>query len=58
MAGKTLHSEFAKTFDFRYVDLQWIVVGLADPSGEGKRVASPPPSNKRMRQHDEVGPLV
>jgi hypothetical protein len=31
------------------------VVGMADPSSEGKMVAPPHLSNKRMRQHDEVG---
>jgi hypothetical protein len=31
---------------------------MADPSGEGKMIVPPPPSNKRMRQHDEIGPLV
>jgi hypothetical protein len=58
MAGETLHSDFAKTFDFLYVDLQLFVVGMADPSGKGKMVVPPQPSNKRMRQQDEVGPLV
>jgi hypothetical protein len=58
MAGETLHSDFAKTFNFRYVDLQWLVVGMTDPSSERKMVVSSPTSNKRMRQHDEVGPLV
>jgi hypothetical protein len=58
MAGETLHSYFSKTFYFCYADLQWFVVGMADPSGEGKMVAPPPPNNKRMRQHNDVGPLV
>jgi hypothetical protein len=58
MVGETLHSYFAKTFDFRCADLQWLVVGMTNPSGEGKMVVPPPPSNKRMRWHDEVGPLV
>jgi hypothetical protein len=58
MVGETLHSDFAKIFDFRYADLQEFVVGMADPSGKGKMVAPPHPSNKWMRQHDEVGPLV
>jgi hypothetical protein len=31
---------------------------MAYPSGEGKMVAPPHPSDKRMRQQDEVGPLV
>jgi hypothetical protein len=31
---------------------------MADPSGEGKMVVPPHPINKRMRQQDEVGPLV
>jgi hypothetical protein len=57
MAGETLHSDFTKTFDFRYTNLQWFVVGMEDPSSEGKMVVLPPPSNKRMRQHDEVCPL-
>jgi hypothetical protein len=58
MAGETLHSDLAKTLDFRYADLHRLVVSMADPSGERKMVAPPPPSNKRMRQHDEVGHLV
>jgi hypothetical protein len=58
MASETLHSDFTKTFDFRYTYLQWFMVGKVDPSGEGKMVAPPPPSNKRMRQHNEVGRLV
>jgi hypothetical protein len=58
MAGKTLHSDFLNTFDFCYTDLQWLVVGMANPSGEGKMVVPPPPSNQMMRQYDEVGPLV
>jgi hypothetical protein len=58
MAGETLHSDFPKSFDFRYANLQWFVVGMMDPSGEGKMVAPPHPNNKRMRQQDEVGPLI
>jgi hypothetical protein len=60
MARATLHSDFTKTFDFRYVDLQWFMVGMVDPipSGEGKMVAPPPPGNKRVRQHNKVGRLV
>jgi hypothetical protein len=58
MAGKTLHSDFAKTFDFRYTYRQQFMVGMADPRGEGKMVAPPHHSNKTMRQHDKVGPLV
>jgi hypothetical protein len=58
MAGETLHSDFAKTFDLRYTDLQLFMVGMADPSDEGKMVALPPPNNNRMRQHNEVGCLV
>jgi hypothetical protein len=58
MAGKTLHSDLAKTLYFRYADLHRLVVSMADSSGERKMVAPPPPSNKRMRQQDEVGHLV
>jgi hypothetical protein len=58
MASETLHSDFAKTFDFRYVDVQLFVVVMADPRGEGKMVVPPHPSNKRMRWQDEVGPLI
>jgi hypothetical protein len=49
MADEAIHSDFAKPIDFRYSDLQWFVVGMLDPSGEGKMVAPPPPSNKKMR---------
>jgi hypothetical protein len=31
---------------------------MADASGDGKMVAPPYPSNERMKQHDEVSPLV
>jgi hypothetical protein len=31
---------------------------MTDPSVEGKMVALPPPNNKRMKQHDEVGPPI
>jgi hypothetical protein len=58
MAGETLHSNLAKTFDFCYADLRRLVVGMAKRSGVGKVVVPPPPSNKRMRQHDEVSSLV
>jgi hypothetical protein len=58
MAGETLHSHFAKTFDFRYADMGYFVVGMTDPSIEWKMVAPPHLSNKRMTQQDEVGPLV
>jgi hypothetical protein len=36
MARETLHSDFAKTSEFRYADLQWFVVGIVDPSGKGR----------------------
>jgi hypothetical protein len=58
MAGETLHSDFAKTFDSCYADQQKFMVGMADPSGEVKMVAPPHRGNKRMRQQDDVGPLV
>jgi hypothetical protein len=35
MVGETLHSVFAKTFNFRYADLQQrLVVGMENPSGD------------------------
>jgi hypothetical protein len=58
MASKMLYLDFAKTFDFHYADLQWLMIGMEDPSDKEKMVAPPPPSNKSMRQHDEAGPLV
>jgi hypothetical protein len=58
MVGETLHSNLVKTFDFCYADLQRLMVAMVDPSSEGEMVAPPPPSNKRIRQHNEVGPLV
>jgi hypothetical protein len=58
MVGDTLHSDFAKTFDFHYANLQWFVVGMANSRGEGKMVVPPSPNNKRMRQHGEISPLV
>jgi hypothetical protein len=31
---------------------------MANPSGDKKMVALPYPSNERMKQHDEVSPLL
>jgi hypothetical protein len=31
---------------------------MADPSGDEKMVAPPPPSYERMKQHDEINPLI
>jgi hypothetical protein len=58
MAGETLHSNLAKTFNFCYTKLQRLVVAMVDPSGEGKMVVPPPLNKKRMRKHDEVGPII
>jgi hypothetical protein len=45
---------FTNILDFFYVDQQQLVARMADPSGNGKMVTPPHPSNERMKQHDEV----
>jgi hypothetical protein len=50
---------FAKTQLLLCTDLQWLVAGMADPSGDRKMVAPPPPSYKKLKQLDKVSsPMV
>jgi hypothetical protein len=59
MVGETLHSDFVKTFNFRYVDLQrWLVVGMENPSGDERVSYEAPPGYQYRSQHDKVSLLV
>jgi hypothetical protein len=59
MVGETLHSDLAKTFDFRYADLQWqLVVGMENHSDDERVSYEAPPGYHYLSQHDKVSLLV
>jgi hypothetical protein len=55
MVGETLHSDFAKTFNFCYVDLQWrLVVGMENHSRNERVIYEAPPGYQYLSLHDKV----
>jgi hypothetical protein len=59
MVGKTLHLDFAMTFNFRYEDLQpRLVVGMENPSGDERVSYEVPPGYQYLSQRDKVSLLV
>jgi hypothetical protein len=59
MVGETLHSNFSKTFNFLYADLQRrFVVGMDSPSGDERVSYEAPPDYQYLSQHDKVSLLV
>jgi hypothetical protein len=60
MPGEMLHElrKDFQLFNFCYADLQRLVAGMADSSGDERVIYPPPPSYQFMRQHDKVSPLV
>jgi hypothetical protein len=59
MVGETLHSDFVKTFNFCYADLQRrLVVGMENPSDDERVSYEAPPDYQYLSQHDKVSLLV
>jgi hypothetical protein len=59
MVGETLHLDFAKTFNFRYTDLQRrLVVGMENPSGDERVSYEAPPGYQYLIQRDKVSLLI
>jgi hypothetical protein len=59
MVGETLHSNFTKTFDFRYANLQRrLVVGMENPISDERVSYEAPPGYHYLSLHDKVSLLV